>query len=117
MTNTKPLIAIAALAAASFTGAASAAQQSPENWVGAEPVVTGKPLTRAEVVADLNLWNRAGLSDYNTGDNGRYADAGYARRLATYQRLRSGPEYLAEVQRLEGGARAVAGNASAASVN
>lgn len=117
MTNTKNLIAIAALAAASFAGSASAAQQSQENWVGAEPVAVGTPLTRAEVVADLNLWNRAGLNDYNTGDNGRYADAGYARRLATYQRLRSGPEYLAEVQRVEGGARAVAGSASTAGVN
>ena len=112
MKNTNKLIAIAALAAASFAGTASAATHSQEDWFGAEPVAQGPSLSRAEVQADLNLWNRAGLSEYNSGDNTHVADAAYDRKLAEYRRLRSGAEYAAEVRRLGGDVSAVAGGAA-----
>lgn len=112
MKNTRTLIAIAAIAAASFAGTASAAAHSQEDWFGAEPVAQGQTLSRAEVQADLNLWNRAGLGNYNSGDNNHVADASYGRKVAQYRRLRSGPEYVAEVRRLGGDVSAVAGQAS-----
>lgn len=113
MKNTNKLIAIAALAAASFAGAASAATtHSAEEWFGDEPVVQGPALSRAEVQADLNLWNRAGLNAYNSGDNSQFADAAYDQKMAEYRRLRSGSEYLAEVRRLGGDVSAVAGQPS-----
>jgi len=110
MKNTQHLIAIAALAAATFAGTASAAAPSQEVWFGAQPVASGAPLSRAEVQADLNLWNRAGLNELNAGDHNDVANPAYAQRLAAYQRLRSGPEYVAEVQRL-GGSVSTAGTA------
>lgn len=112
MKNTRTLIAIAAIAAASFAGAASAAPHSQEDWFGAEPVAQGQGQSRAEVQADLNLWNRAGLADYNSGDNSHFADASYDRKLAEYRRQRSGSEYVAEVRRLGGDVSNVAGQPS-----
>lgn len=117
MNNTKHLIAIAAIAAASFAGTASAATHSQEDWFGAEPVAQGTSLSRAEVTADLALWNRAGLSNYNSGDNSHFADPAYEQHLAEYRRLRSGPEYLAEVRRQGGDVNAVASSAMVRTAN
>ncbi|WP_343589562.1 DUF4148 domain-containing protein [Paracidovorax wautersii] len=114
--HTKHLIALAAVAAAAFAGSASAATTSQEVWFGAQPAAQGAPLSRAEVQADLNLWNRAGLGSINSGEYSDVTSPAYAQRLATYQRLRSGPEYVAEVQRL-GGSVSTAGAAAQHSVN
>lgn len=101
-TTAKTLIAIATAAAAAFAGAASAATPINEQWGGDEPVAQGPGLSRAEVQADLNLWNRAGLGQANSGDRTPDADPAYEARLAEYRRLRSGPEFVAEVRRLGG---------------
>ena len=61
--------------------------------------------------ADLALWNRAGLNVYRESDVNHW-DADYQQRLAQYQRMRSGPEYLAEVQRLGGSVKAAEGQGS-----
>ena len=108
-TAAKTLIAIATVAAATFAGAASAATPINEQWGGDETVAQGPALSRAEVQADLNLWNRAGLSGSNSGES--YADntPAYAARLAQYQRQRSGAEYQAEVTRLGGNTNTMAG--------
>ncbi|MDA8523519.1 DUF4148 domain-containing protein [Acidovorax sp. NCPPB 4044] len=101
------------LAALAFVGVASAAPTSQEDWFGAEAAAQGPSLTRAEVVADLVLWNRAGLNHAGEGDRTAIADADYRQRVAEYRRLRSGPEFLAEVRRQGGDTSAVAGqNAS-----
>ena len=84
----------AALSAPAF--AQAAAQQSPT-------------LSRAEVLADLALHRRAGLDAQGSSEILPVGNADYERRLAEYQRLRSGPEYLAEVRRFGGAADAVAG--------
>lgn len=118
MTNAKTLIAIASLAAATFAGAASAATPAllTEQWVGAEPYAQGPALSRAEVQADLNLWNRAGLGQANAGDRTPDANPGYQASLAEYNRLRSGPEFVAEVRRLGGDVSRVAGQPAARNV-
>lgn len=105
MQNAKQIFAIAALCAASWSGAASAAAVSSETWFGAEPATAGPARSRAEVLADLALWERAGLQHYSEADAGPQ-DAQYQQRLAQYQRLRSGPEYQAEVQRQGGAVKA-----------
>jgi hypothetical protein len=121
MTNTKTaakaLIAIAAVVAATFAGAASAATPIDEQWGGDEPVAQGPALSRAEVQADLNLWNRAGLGQVNAGDRTPDADPTYQARVAEYQRLRSGPEFVAEVRRLGGEVSRVAGQAGASTAH
>ncbi len=118
MKNAKTLFAIASLSAALssalWSGMASAAPAttvSAETWFGAEPVASGPALSRAEVQADLALWNRAGLNVYRESDVNHW-DADYQQRLARYQRMRSGPEYLAEVQRLGGSVKAAEGQGS-----
>ena len=63
---------------------------------------TSRPVTTAEVMADWNLWQRAGLGRYQVGEGSPANDPMYAQRLAEYQRLRSGPEFGAEVRRLGG---------------
>ncbi|CAM4036638.1 DUF4148 domain-containing protein [Paracidovorax anthurii] len=108
--NRKHLIAIATLAFAS-AGAATAAPVSQEDWGGPAPVASQQdqqPLSRAEVIADGNLWKKAGLDKYEMGDRSVSNDPMYQERLAEYQRLRSGPEYVAEVRRLGGDVSAVA---------
>ena len=67
----------------------------------AAPAAEPAPLTRAEVQADLALYQRAGLdgSEYREGFNS--FDSTYQARVATYRRLRNGPEFAAEVARIE----------------
>ncbi len=105
MNTTKNIIAIAAIAAASFAGTASATEEAPEVWFGAEPVAAGPPLSRAEVLADLALWNRAGLNNYYQLGEIYSFDAAYEQRLAQYQKMRNGPEFQEEVRRQGGAAQ------------
>lgn len=60
------------------------------------------------MIADANLWHRAGLDKFQEGERSLASDPVYQERLAEYQRLRSGPEYVAEVRRLGGDVSAVA---------
>ncbi|MBO9678851.1 MAG: DUF4148 domain-containing protein [Acidovorax sp.] len=100
---------------AQFNRTAAVRNHSSEDYFGALPAAQGQ-LSRAEVQADLNLWSRAGLAGSASGDRQQSADPAYAERLATYQRLRSGPEYLAEVSRLQTGS-SVAGTAAPVTAN
>lgn len=106
----KTLIGAAALVLAGVASAGDA----PQNWSGSAGVATTHALTRAEVVADLVLWQRAGLQEYTALDTFDPGDAQYQQRLAAYHQLRNSPAYLAEVQR-QGGAdsSSVAGTAAA----
>lgn len=93
--------------------AATEQSHSPEDYVGLLPAAQSQR-QRAEVQAELALWNRAGLS--LGGDSQEVGSPDYAQRLAVYQNLRSGPEYLAELSRLQPSST-VAGTAAAATVH
>ncbi|CAM4223319.1 DUF4148 domain-containing protein [Bordetella muralis] len=57
-------------------------------------------LTRAEVQADLAAWKRAGMERLQKRaevDPGVYATTDYRAHYAEYVRLRSGPDFAAEV--------------------
>lgn len=85
-----------------------------EQWVGSQAsagIAVGT-LSRAEVVADLNLWRRAGLESAGLADTVDSASPRYAQQLAAYTRARNSDVYTAEVHRLQGGANAVAGTPS-----
>jgi hypothetical protein len=58
------------------------------------------PLTRAEVIADLNLWQQAGLDQFSDPAVRDALDQAYQQALATYQALRQGPAYTAELARV-----------------
>jgi len=98
--NTKLALGIAALGFAGFAQLAHA-----DSMDFAQPANSAVPtkLTRAEVRADLALWQRAGL-DSATLLDGYTANADETeRRMALYRQWRSGPEYLAELSRQQGG--------------
>ena len=57
-------------------------------------------VSRTTVLAERNLWIRAGL---NTVGDHAYMEPGYAQRMESYTRMRNGPEFMAEVNRLESG--------------
>ena len=61
-------------------------------------------LSRAEVLADLEMWHRAGMTYLPSPSADReisYPSAEYQRGLARYQQLRSGPAYREAVARFE----------------
>lgn len=61
---------------------------------------SSKPLTRAEVIADLRLWQRAGLRQFDTPYLQDVYTEAYQKALDRYVKLRSGPEFLEEVLRV-----------------
>ncbi|MDM0012153.1 hypothetical protein QTH87_06825 [Variovorax sp. J22P168] len=63
--------------------------------------------SRAEVAADRNLWIRSGLSQVANRDDFDPTSAAYRKQVATYQNLRNGPQYMAEVQRVKSGSTRV----------
>lgn len=71
----------------------------------AEPVAAqqAQTLTRAQVLADLEMWDRAGMNRYPSEI--AYPDvkgtADYQANLNEYHRLRSGPEFQAAVQQMQ----------------
>lgn len=96
-----------------YEQAAAGQTLSREDYPGLLPEAKST-LSRAEVQADLNLWNRAGLGALSQGEREVGIDPAYAEHLAVYQRLRSGPEFQAEVSRLSG--NTVASTAATTSV-
>lgn len=92
----KVLLAIACVA--TVLGAASAAN-------AAEPVAAQKnqTTTRAEVLADLEMWDRAGMNRYPSeiGYPDVKLNADYQANLSEYHRLRNGPEFQQAVQKLQ----------------
>ena len=128
--NRKQVLGIAAFALSAVASVASAQTVPAEQWVGApitfsstqsrSEVTAGSyapppkapqerpvgpadagpgAVDRATVAADRNLWLRAGLGNY-----GEYADMDplHAQRMANYTRMRNGPEFMAELNRIEG---------------
>ena len=85
-----------------MASAAGAARTPQELRVGPADPPTGA-VSRAETVADLNLWLRAGLGQtaYREGFD-PVRNNSHRAQVAMYQRLRHGPEYLAEVERVRG---------------
>jgi hypothetical protein len=88
----------ALLAAAVVLAAGAAHADNGEIAMTRDVAVAGAPVSRAEVLADLHLWQRAGLGETGEADT---LSAGYQAKLAAYQRLRSGPAFAAEVERLQ----------------
>lgn len=96
------LLSLALVAGLAQAGAAQAADQAADQ-AASRP----QDLTRAEVVADFNLWHRAGLDQFMNTPGFDFNSAEYHQALAVYQSLRSGPAYAEELAKV----RAAAGSA------
>lgn len=83
-------------------GLASAAARADND--GASPTDAPVPtsaLTRAEVLADLEVWRRAGLADASRGEAGPDVfGAAYQTALATYHSMRAAPEFAQRVMHI-----------------
>ena len=86
------LLSLALVAGLAQAGAAQAADQAADQ-AASRP----QDLTRAEVVADFNLWHRAGLDQFMNTPGFDFNSAEYHQALAVYQSLRSGPAYAEEL--------------------
>lgn len=79
-----------------LAGAALAQDSAPT------PSPATPDLSRAQVLADLEMWHRAGLT-YLSDREIDYRSAEYQRGLERYQQLLAGPAYREAVARLEKG--------------
>lgn len=90
----KPALILALAAGVSGT---ALAQQAPSTALTSP---YGAALSRAEVLADLALWKRAGVDRFWRGEaTPDIYSPEYKAAFSEYVRLRSGPDYQAEVQR------------------
>jgi len=87
---------------ASYMAAAPAEAKTPQEFRVGPPDAQPGGVSRVETMADLNLWLRSGLGQTAYSDDFDPARGFYRAKLATYQRLRQGPEFAAEVARLQG---------------
>lgn len=93
------LAATAFLLGALAAGPASAFEGDTEP----APAAGQRVVTRAEVVADLNLWRRAGADRYAEEATQYQVNVqAYEQAVAEYRRLRAGPAFAAEVAKLLG---------------
>lgn len=59
-----------------------------------------KPLTRAEVIADFRLWQRAGLGQFENPHLREVFPEAYQKALERYFKLRQGQAFVEEVLRV-----------------
>jgi hypothetical protein len=90
--------------AAELAASGTMARAPQELRVGPADPSTGA-MSRIEVTADARLWVRSGMSQIANRDGFDPYSPAYRAQLAAYQRMRNGPEFMAEVQRLQGGTR------------
>jgi hypothetical protein len=77
---------------------AAAAQGAPE---AANSEAQGEPVSRSEVLADLLVWQRAGMPALVAGDSGPDLNSNaYRQAHARYMQLRNSPEFAQIVARI-----------------
>ena len=109
--NIRTLIGVATLATSGLAMAQSGEVTLEQTRAGAP----GSPaLSRAEVLADLAVWRQAGLDRFQA-DSADHSGTAYETALAEYQRLRNGPAYAAELDRLQGSTRSASADGAAQS--
>jgi hypothetical protein len=114
-----PIPAVGALSraavAADNAASAVAIAKSPQEFRVGPPDASPGAISRAEVLADLNLWIKSGLSQVANQEGFDPSSAAYRPQMATYRRMRGGPEFLAEVQRIKGASVATSAQLGAGS--
>lgn len=89
-----------ATAQAYAAGAAPLAATPVAVTYGSVPVSSEQPskLSRAEVLADLQVWKASGLAELQNGYTSTVSDTPYQRALARYAALRNSPNFATLVQ-------------------
>ena len=94
--NTKSALAAAAMAMCLATmGSAQAGE--------GDAVAVDKPLTRAEVMADLQIWRESGLADMQNREDAAVSfTEEYRQAHARYERMRASPQFALLVAKFAG---------------
>ncbi|MDM0023338.1 hypothetical protein [Variovorax saccharolyticus] len=87
--------------AADYSASRTMASAPQELRVGPADTAPGA-MSRAEVAADTNLWIKSGMSQLANRDSFDPTSPAYRAQFAAYERMRNGPAFVAEVQRLKG---------------
>ncbi len=98
-TQAKTLSTTLALTA-SLLLAAALPQAHAQEYPSA-PAASTSQLSRAEVIADLHLWQRAGVDRYVEAQRYGMETSEYQAAFAEYQRLRNSPAFAQEVARVK----------------
>ena len=108
MSKLLPYLSITTIAVASAvaTAPAYAADSAPRvatpvaATYGSIPVSSEQPstLSRAEVMADLQVWKTSGLAELQNGYTSTISDTQYQRASARYAALRKSPNFATLVQ-------------------
>ena len=96
MNASKSIIALVACFA--VAGSVLAAEGTEEAAASETAVET--PLSRAEVLADLQIWRESGMAALQWRDEPAMFDAGYDAAAARYAALRAAPTFAALVERI-----------------
>jgi hypothetical protein len=99
-----------------YLASAPADARTPQEFRVGPPDPQPGALSRAEAVADLNLWLRSGLGQSAWRDDFDPMRGSYRAQVAMYQRLRHGPEFTAEVARVQGAGSGFATTAQSAAL-
>ena len=91
--------AAAALAVVIGLGFSHVATAAEPSQAAASVSAQDKQVSRAEVIADLRLWLRAGLDQYADSAVRDALEHSYKQALARYEALRQGPAYAEELAR------------------
>lgn len=92
-----------ALAAATMTMTMALAATGAARASETDDAVAAKPLTRAEVMADLQIWRESGLAYWQGLDDPSVCMmAPYVQAQARYERMRASPQFAVLVQQLGG---------------
>ena len=102
---------------ADYMASAPADARTPQEFRVGPPDAQPGGLSRAEAVADLNLWLRSGLGQSAYRDDFDPMRGTYRAQVAMYQRLRHGPEFTAEVARVQGTGSGFATTAQSAALS
>jgi hypothetical protein len=87
--------------AADLVAARTSASAPAELRVGPADPMPGAE-SRDEVAADLSLWIKSGMSQVANRDGFDPTSSEYRMQPASYERMRNGPEFTAEIQRIQG---------------
>ena len=101
LTITTITVASAVAAAQGYAADAAAFAAGPAAVTyGSVPVSSEQPstLSRAEVLADLQVWKASGLAELENGYTSTISDPQYQRALARYAALRNSPNFATLVQ-------------------
>lgn len=102
--NTKNVIASALFASMALVAGAAMANDNPH----AQPVNTTSQVSRAEVLADLQIYRESGLAAVEQSESYGYDVARREQAKAKYAQLRSSPYYATLVKQYGGDASKIA---------